>query len=52
MEFFLLHISITSSFIATTRIEHCNDANVTAMIFFIVINVFSCIEIKKPKCIT
>lgn len=47
--FFLLHISITSTFIATTRIKNCNDTNVIAMISFIVINIFSYIGIKINK---
>ena len=41
-EIFLQHKPITSNLIATLHINYCNDSDVIATIFFIVINIFCC----------
>ena len=41
MKFFVVQ-PITSNFIATLCINYCNDSDVIAMVFFVVINFFCC----------
>ena len=46
---FLLPKPITSNFIATSCSNYCNNSNVIAIVFFVVINIFSCSARKDER---